>query len=567
MVFWRPFDIIVKGRVLFPAYNADQLSPVQARLRAFAFPVSIVFILLYGLFLQLTHAVQSDIAWLTQGARILYEGGNFLDDFFETNPPFNTVYYIPVVIIQDFFHLSLQSAIIAYFMPQVVLLWCGIYLMVRRAIVLYAPADIGEYLGFLKISFLLIMYLSLVLTREHLGQRDIMAGIGTYAASAGIYLLTLRDKSMPWVVWPSIIFGTALALLKPHWGVIIVGMYLHRMWRQRRIWVVFDADFLAVSLLPLLYAYLSMIFYPEFFTFILPDVLNFYATKMGLTPLAFFAATMIFGISPWLFYLVAKDFTLHRAQLHFIIALNILALISIFPVLLQAKGFMYHYIVACYFTITSLMLTIGTVVTRCFAFVTKNRQKAENLTIAFTMMFCAVLYFLIVKFSDYPKRYPSGPLHQIIHTHSRKPTDSYFIFFENMGTIFPTNVYIDRAYGSRFSTLWSLIALYEMKLNDAPAYHAAMTKYARLFAEDLRRFKPKVILIQQDLYHYYTDDVQTALDPIAMYFEDPYFRREWAHYELAETRSFERSRYVIMAPYKEDDKTATVKVYVRKDGE
>ncbi len=556
---------------------------------AVIFAVVCVCIVMVSVVFHWSRAIQSDVAWLLHGASILFQGGNFLDDFYETNPPYNTVFYIPVILIKTYGGLSLHHAFLAYIIPMTVVLCWFIHGILRRIIATLPAQDHEDYTVILRAWTAMLLYFSLILTHDHLGQRDVLAGLGTIPVCLAIYLRSLYPAACsgaalpasthtssssssssfctsfpsPFLCAGAVAAGTLVTLLKPHWGVFIIAAFAHRLWTQKRITIIFDLDFLIISLLTASYLLGSLAFYPEFFTFLLPDILRFYVTSVLQGPEIIFLIGLSIAAAPWACYVVAKDCGLPRAYIKSFFWLGIGAFIGVLPALLQMKGLAYHFLVGAYFSVGALFLAFFAML-RIFL-VKKNLRYPTLWAMVPLITLMVFLGDVAYSRSDRPEYYAHAPMTELIQKYSQEG-DSYFIFFENMGAIFPTNIYVNRAYGSRFATFWFVIKLLEMEQESHPDFEYYHAKYAHLFTDDLRRHKPKVILLQRDILY---DDpkagTQKEANPLALFERNEAFREEWSHYKLAEQAIYPRSSYIFMHKIRYGKTDVILDVYVRQD--
>lgn len=506
--------------------------------------------------LHWNRAAYSDIAWLLHGARIIYEGGNFADYFFETNPPYNTVFYIPAIIIQDFTGYPLHQSSILYLVPLTVLVVYLTLVNIRDYALIYKDQV------FFYLACLLYIFMNLILVEEQLAQRDVLAGLGTFLILSVI--LKYRDpksylqyRSQP-LHWIAITIGTLMALLKPHWGILIIGAMIWRCSDQKRLSVLFDFDFLLLALITALYFWLSMLFFPDFFTQILPFVLSIYLiTATGYGYIMIFITLAHFLFLSYAALTLAKEMSFDTEKMRLLKTTIFFAFLAMIPALLQQKGFLYHYyshyIVLCLCFLWLLYEGIHLFFGRYKIF-----------TIPLPVIFISTLFTLLTFFAfQLPTKqeyFENHKLAQVVHKYS-EPGEYYFIANENMGLVLPLNLYINRNYGSRFPSYWFLASL-----RNEGRSEQAQEKYRRHFAhlvgEDFARYEPKVFIhVRSDLE--YKNNKLSLPEYLSA---SPLFNNQWDQYFLAETLILNRKEERYVSPLDEFGNDEIIyDVFVRKD--
>lgn len=514
------------------------------------FTLTTCALILSSIFFHWDRAMQADVAWLTHGARILLDGGNFFDDFYETNPPLSTILYIPAAYLERLTSLSLPQSTVVYCVILSVFVLSLCYFLAQRIPFFNATE---EKRGLTNITFLTLAISILFLCGENLGQRDIVAGFGTYAFCLSQYIITSRIKAPTPLLITAQLVGAISALIKPHWGVFIVIGFAYRAWKQKRYSVIFDRDFLIISLMTAAYAYALFVFYPGYMTFVFPDVLKIYAAAPP-QPVHFIVSLVALTIVPTAsFWALANEFKFSDQHIKYLKFCFFLTAISTIPVLLQMKGFRYHYAVATSFTIASFTLFAVA------AFQSKIR-KMTCLKHAFIVPFILLLAFTVFsrQYLDKVEIYTDSKLYKTIQKYAA-PDESYFILFENMGLIFPLNQYIERPYGSRFASYWFFTGLLDTGKNDY-----IQQKYGNLIAEDLGRYKTKVYVIQRIKVFSGQEGTSDDVTPLSFLSGNPIFKEEWQKYTLAETITFPREGInFVHKKGQNEDPNITMDIYVR----
>src|SRR5690606_32184496 len=126
-----------------------------------------------------------------------------------------------------------------------------------------------------------------VLSSVYFGERDQILGIALFPFVMIQLGLTFSwPRPRPAVFWSVVIFGAVLILLKPHFGLLPTILLLHRAILQRRLALWKDPDFIALVTATSCYILFLLVFFSDYLTIILPDVLRLYLPESeGNAPL------------------------------------------------------------------------------------------------------------------------------------------------------------------------------------------------------------------------------------------------------------------------------------------
>lgn len=131
----------------------------------FIFYTLVVAIYLVAWFMQANLLIKGDVVWLFHLAEKVLDGGKYVQDFFEINPPLSIYVYLPAVFISKLFLLSpIHSAQLYIF----VLSFCSFYLCYIQTNKLFSSDQAIGAFAFL--SLILIIYL--ILPESEFGQRE-----------------------------------------------------------------------------------------------------------------------------------------------------------------------------------------------------------------------------------------------------------------------------------------------------------------------------------------------------------------------------------------------------------
>ncbi len=327
------------------------------------------------------------------------------------------------------------------------------------------------------------------------------------------------------LAWPVLALGAVCILIKPHYGLLPAIVLGHRIWLRRRLFPVFwDPDFLALAGSACLYALATVVLFPDFIKFVLPDFLKLYIPVRRpwlladalpkVVPLLFLLA------APWIFSLPAA---IRRAvQLY-----GWAAAVSAGLFILQGKGVPDHLIPATVFFFCGL----GIFLYGWGFSASRNQSFAVFTTLAILSFFAwsvLPINHRILTHDDYRNL----ELTQLAA--KTGPNETFCVFSEGMEMIHQASIYGGAVHASRFPDLWWLHGLL---LGWEPKDRIAV--YADYTAEDLRRYKPAIIADQINIQ---LGDGRGSFDTVTYLSQYPAFRAEMKHYrkdgQLADNRRY-----------------------------
>jgi hypothetical protein len=487
--------------------------------RTVTFCLFTLFLLPWAWF-QMPASINGDTAWLIEAAQRLLNGGTVSHDFFEVNPPLSYVSLLPAVLIGKILHLSPVFAVYGYIV----------------ALIAFAAALIS----------------SILKRWEFLEDDDRLALIGGFLAGAtiipsvsfaereqvlflGLVPLALVQLSLTWgyglpkkLQWGVLVFGAVCVLLKPHFGIIPLALLIHRAVVQRRLFsLVWDADSICLSLGVSAYFAFSFLFFPDYFSIVLPQALEAYLPVRNFGTIA--SELVMNGITFAVFLGIEAAFSpLKDRKKSFLMMLFIGALLCLIPYAVQMKGFYYHLIPAMGLFMCALAFSAQSYVRQ---YVTRPRLAvlilAMGLPIALAMMVKPPI-------TTYPTHsdYKSAPLTQALEKNCAKPC-SFFMFHDSIEVVHQTALYADAFHASRFASFWFLPSLL-LSHDDA-----MKTRFSGYLSEDLERYHPSVLFILKDVRIIGNE----PFDFVDYFSQDKRVADVFAAYEKTETIQVARDDY------------------------
>lgn len=499
-----------------------------------AFPIPVWLLVLMAALLpwavfQAGYALREDITWLVEAGQRLLNGGHYITDVFEINPPLSILLYLPLAVSTDLAHSSLPFAFLIYILGLTALFAGLTNAVIKRYGFLDAPQRAVFIAGLILICTVLPEWVEF-------GQREQVIFMGILPLillQAGMTLAPAVKRGPEF--WPTVILGSIAMLIKPHYGVFAVALMLIRMMYQRRWLVLLDRDFLTLAIITASYIAGVMIILPDYFFHYLPDVARFYATFGS-------GAVILERVTPYLALLALLSAgtcllpfnTQVKRLLWIMIGCSALSLI---PYAVQLKGFSYQLIPAKSFAFCAITLMV------CGGQGFPARLFKAPLT---GLLFLIVLIYALnppnPKFTTHTD-YKDLPLTKKVAACG--PNCRFFLYVYGASMTHTTAYYSDKPLTSRFGDLSILIGTY-MEYERLKAGTSRFTReeldhrfehYVHMFTEDIVQGKPDQIFICQNC----------ANDPffnfLSIMSRDPSFADEWKNYREEETFTIDRGAY------------------------
>jgi len=445
-------------------------------------------------------ALNHDVIWFMTSAERWLAGGNVVKDFYDPNPPLAFLIYVPAVLFAHVTGLSWESAIIVQ-----TLAFTGL-----TALLLFqAMRKLTDNDNALYLSIVFIIAATIYSFADY-GQRDQFIALALCPLFA--YQLALSEKADAGRagLWAAGILGGIMLWLQPLYGVIPLFLIGLRAFRQKRVNVYKDTDFIILAGVSVLYLAVLWFAFRDFMTVILPDFLRFYThgekENWALRQGAQFGLWCFAGIA--LLSLVKPEAAQKRVALGFFCAA--LACIAIYVI--QLRDYSYQFIPAQFF----MCLGGGQLLFLGF----------RRFLPAARYLPCAAIALgglLLFPLSSYPTREAMRvlPLTQAVRDCGENCGMAGLGIRVRAAQLVP--YYAGKAHASRFSDLWFLPQLQKSKGKEG--YEEAFGRYASYLAEDLGNYAGSVLLV---------------CDPaIIRYFEDSeVFAATWALYKRVDEPLF-----------------------------
>jgi len=449
------------------------------RYQTLPFALLLALFFVSWLLMQCFQVTNLDSVWLAKCAERMTGGMKMSEGCFLPDPPLCVfLYWIPALL-EKYAGCPLSLSIPIFDFLVLALSVLAAHDILKR---LEVVSDVERHV--LLFAFVAA---NTLLTGAWFGERDQIAALGLFPMVLMQYGLTRGIQFPSRFKWSTLVLGSLAALLKPHYGLIPAAMLLHRVLERRRWHFIRDPDFIALAGCSVAYVAITLIWFSDFITVILPVALKLYVLPPfeghSVWPAALIAGGFISCMLPLLFIGAKRGLS----ELPFL--LMVCAALSMLVFILQNKGLAYHIFPTTGFAFAAMAIPVM----RLF----DGRAALKTCLLLASAAFVSVPLNLA---TPHRKNIEEFPVTKEVNLGI--PGCSFFMF-DDIANIMHVwqETHCDMA--SRFGLLWWLQPLLREKMaasSDIPKEET--DKLARMFAhmvtEDFQRWKPDVVVLLQE---------------------------------------------------------------------
>lgn len=339
-----------------------------------AFSLAAIFVIAW--LLQDQQVLNWDVSQLLQSTKRMLEGGTYSQDFFMPNPPLIMYLYTPPVLFAQYFQLSLPIVFRAYIFLLAIpsLLFC---LTLTKTI--FSQED-----SLLRNAFIIALAsVYLIVPCFLLGQRDCLLVIFTMP-----YLLLVTNRLQGNTFSPSYAFAVGLfaALgfsIKPHFVILLVLTELYFSFAKRSLFAWVRIEVLTIIGFMLLHIMTTYLFFPDYFTVIIPFLMENYITSVTQPWHSLFINTrmVVCGLAAIFWFLQYKSSPYKILSTILLVAMTAFVITNVS----QRSTFLYH-------AVPALSVALLILVLNYLIFVTKNIP-SKYIMLLFVAVTLFVLYW------------------------------------------------------------------------------------------------------------------------------------------------------------------------------
>ena len=440
----------------------------------------------------LSYAINVDIAYLTLSAGRLLAGEAMSEAYYDTNLPLSIIVQIPAALIAKITPIPLYYATTIYVFILLGLSTLATNLLLKKI------NEITISQRYIVLSVFIIM--NTIKLGYDFGQKDHIIAMALFPLILAQVLITARIDFNNFLKCSVLFAGSLLILLKPHYGLVPAAIFLHRIFYQRRLSVFKDIDFLFLAGMALIYVASIFLFFPDFISIILPDILKYYASDISPEVIKVGLILMVQAAIP---LLICQLFLKKAPAL--VSIFSAVAIICLIPFIMQGKGWAYHAIPENIFFYSSVGLFIGYII----SFTLENLKIKEFEQTAGLLIVTGLLLFIVSK--NYKKNidipthdsYKNTGFAKMINE-CKSENCSFLVLHDMINISHEFSVYTGREHASRFPIMWFVpfllnaqnkIDKHEMPLLTQKEIDGATDKYTNMIADDFEKYKPDIIFV------------------------------------------------------------------------
>lgn len=425
--------------------------------------------------------VSADAAWLTGAAEQLLAGNRMTVAFYDSNPPMCYMIFVPVALLMTL-GIPLWTALTVF-----TFLLAGLsFALLAATLRLWPDLSTERFWGILAAWALG----TLLLSRFEFGQKDHFIAL-TILPFLLLQLARTQGRKIPlYVIWATCLIAVPCLLIKPHYGLLPVLALAQRFWRQRRVSIVFDFDFVALTCGVIFYALATIIWFPDFIIEVVLKSLDFYVSKIDVD--VFKNAFGLLLLSGSLLFLsIAASQKDSAGQIGVFIAQ--MAFAASFVFLLQFKGFSVHILPALGLLIPAGFLSVSLLWSGFF-----SRSSLSKTAVVISVLILAGYVALPLRTANFTHQdYRDSSLAKVVRLKAGE--NGFFMQSLSTNVIVPVSLYSGIPIASRFSLMWFLEGISGdctgMELKACEGKTQIRQYFVDMLVEDLMNKKPGLVAV------------------------------------------------------------------------
>lgn len=449
--------------------------------------------------------ISADLILLTHFAQDFLAGKEMSEAYFDTNPPMSIIIYSVPAMLMNMFNISVFTAINSF-----TLFFLGVSTALSSHFLRVCKLDKTDH------HFILCIYLlaNTLFMEIFFGAKDHFILLALMPFSLMQLSITYKHKVSAYALYGALIIGSFVLMIKPHFYLVPMLFFVHRIYIRKNIWSVFDKDSFFLTAFAAAYIISLLTYFNDFITIIFPDVLSLYSA-MGHPRTPFISSTSFMVVL--LTFACALQFLKNKNDLRFACLCLSICLICIAIGHIQNKGHFLHYIPAIIFYIigTSFIFHrfISSVLTKkIYNYLARCVSFASIVTVLY---YVSLYFFLYPTLLSYQSDYKNHKLVQYVMENSEEQNSIYLmsVFSEYPHLVSTISA---REHVSRFPSIWFWLRLrYSDTVENQQQRVELLDKYMSMVVEDIVTHQPRLLFFEDfrpEIYevHYdFFDDMMT----------------------------------------------------------
>ncbi len=480
-----------------------------------------MFTLLFAVasfFLQTTIFLNSDVALLLHETRLFMMGGNYVTDFFETNPPMIFYLYSPAQVIHFLFSLNIDTAVHGYIILLALLSVVCCYHLINRII---KKEDSLVAYSFLYTLLFVLFFMPAV----EFGQREHLFLIIMIP-----YLLAAVCAAMNQKINPVFAFllGAMMGIgvgLKPYFLLPLIFMEVYLILIKRRFWGWVRVESLVCASVLVIYLISILLWQMNYIKVLLPLINHLYFSSIQETWTDIFLRPTVY------FCLTVVGFYFFQSKKKYRELLTMLwvALVGMILAFIMARAAWFYHVIpamglACLLiSLYGSLFILSSVHKRSLA-----KKDLMILAVSIMLVFFIPLQDMFILFKHHMTRKSHSSFSQLIDKINEFPSNSSVFCFSVVTTAdcFPLVYLTHNYFGSRMPFFWWLRGMLQAEKDHLPVLDKEYLIDS--IADDLNHYRTQLIIINvKQAKLVFGED----FDYIAYLSQNKNFRNAWKHYD------------------------------------
>ena len=500
-------------------------------------------------------AIGSDVSFLTLAAEKFLLGMKMSEAYYDTNPPLSILIYVPAVLLSQLSGLQLYTSLHIYFT-----LLFTISFILSVNVIRKLPNITHEQRVIILCCF---AYITTIFSGYDFGQKDHILALFLFPLVILQLLLTYGVKVSAIVKWSILILASVFILIKPHFGLVPLFLFSHRIVLQKRFNIYKDHDFLALACAAIIYAILLITVFNDYLFEIMPNVISLYANDISQQQRAISLLIMLISLTP-----VALGQTIFKKMPEIVQLMSVIAFLCMIPVFMQGKGFLYHAIPHKIFFAGAWTLLICYAVNASLKEITFLKLSGYIIATGFICWLCIQGYTNINKLPKH-EIFKTSKLSDVLNDCSRENC-SFFMFTDTINISQELSLYTRKKNITRFPTPWYFPVLLYQKDQIKQGLPAQYTQkevdeklsfFLSLEAQTIQKNTPDILIIGHVKFTGVSDEIFDFKNFSTEHNET--FKDIWMQYELDQSITVDRADY--MARKFPNEELTTYDIYLRKN--
>ncbi len=483
-----------------------------------------------GITSQFFYMPHHDMAWLLYAAQRAMGGETLYASLMEVNPPLIVDLSAVGVVISSGLQVTRTHGWIIFVAIQALLsLWLTARLLGREL------ADDAPSLTPPLVA--LVAWTFTCLPAREFGQREhlIVLWLTPYVIAA-MGRGQGRSVSLPLQLLLGLLVGLSVCL-KPYYAVVVALVEVCCVaWPARSIRPVFRLEMIAAGLLGAAYVAFVRLEYPLFFSRIVPLAVSYYSAY-GSTWLGVIKPSHVVYAAGTIVALVLGR-AAPRGVLQLAIAFTLAGIGAYITLVVQAKGWSYHFLPAKSFLTVAMglgLLSLARQRLGSWAPITLRRPRAVAAAAAVALVAVSVLWS-----AHQVRKHREGRDYRLVQEFEaffdgqRLRPGTLVLLSPSMFPGFPLVETLPATWGIRFNHLWMLPGLLaEERLRPtAPNRALTVARLSQMLAEDIDASQPQFIIVER-----HAKMPEGSVDVLGIFLPEDHFRRAWRSYALVKNVS------------------------------